>query len=242
MNTKIKFYCINISQGEIKKIIFEAITNEDIINDAIGWVDNNVDYHYNEFDLDFVIDWNVISCVETKTKVSNTKIVKTIDGHLFFEDSIDWIYYRIGKYSEQTRQIKKETRKIKKENKILHEKLKNVPPLAKKKDYPSVWIEPSGDVHEVGFANHEGFASDWLQENEPDIFEAKFGFTGEDKYEGKYCHEILEILGWVRILGWKDPPNFVLPNKITVKQKLVLRDYCLNNEVPYHAFPEILKS
>ena len=59
---------------------------------------------------------------------------------------------------------------------------------------------------------------------------------------GKCCHEILEILGWVRILGWKDPPSFVLPNKITVKQKQVLRDYCLNNEVPYNAFPEILKS
>lgn len=242
MNSKITFSCISITSNGISKIIFEAITDEDTIDDAIGWVDNNINKHYNDFELDFVLDWNVISCVETKSKIKNTEIINRIDGHLFFEDSIDWSYYRIGKAKEQTRQIKKETRKIVKETKALKEKLKNVPPLVPKKTYPSVWIEPSGELHEIGFAEHEEFASDWIQENKPEIFESKFGFTGREIYRGKYCHEILEDLGWIRILGWRDPPCFVLPTKITTKQKQVLRDYCLNNEVPYVAFPEILKS
>ena len=155
MNTKIKFYCINISQGEITKIIFETIV-DGILEDVSGWVDDNVSVHYDEFLLDMVLDWVVISSGETKSKPKETKIVNTINAHLFFEDSIDWSYYRIGRANEQTRQIKKETRKLKKETKELNKKLKNVPPLAKEKDYPSVWIEPSGDVHEVGFANHEG--------------------------------------------------------------------------------------
>jgi hypothetical protein len=242
MNTKITFSCTNINPHGITKIIFEAITDEDINDDAIGWVDDNISKHYDEFELDFVLDWNVISCVEVEDDVKETKIINTVDGKLIFEDSIDWSYYRIGKYNFEIKQIKKETKKIKAETKKLKEKTKNVPPLKSKKDYPSVWIEPSGEVHELGFAQHEEFASDWLQENEPQIFEAKFGFTGKDKYEGKYCYEILQVLGWVRILGWKDPPCFVIESRITVKQKTALRDYCLNNEVPYNAFPEILKS
>lgn len=58
----------------------------------------------------------------------------------------------------------------------------------------------------------------------------------------KYNYEILQDKGWARILGWTDPPTFVLPNKITPKIKLALKDYCLASDVAYKDFPEILKS
>lgn len=241
MNTKITFSCANVTSSGIRKIIFEAITDEDIIDDAIGWVDNNVDYHYNEFDLDFVLEWNVVSCVETEEDVKDSEIINTINGHLFFEDSIDWSYYRIGKAKFETSLIKKETRKIKKETKILNENTNRLQP-PRKKDYPSVWIDNIGETHYLNFAEHESFASDWLKENEPEIFELKYSFNRETKYALKYAYEILQDLGWIRILGWADPPNFVITNRVTPKQKQALKDYCLNNKVPYHAFPEILKS
>lgn len=49
-------------------------------------------------------------------------------------------------------------------------------------------------------------------------------------------------MGWIRILGWKDPPVFVLPTQINPKQKQSLREYCFSNNVNYQDYPEILKS
>jgi len=232
MNTKIKFYCINISNGGFSKIIFETIV-DGIIEDSTDWVDKNIDKHYSDFYLDIVLDWKVISTESTKKHKKETKIIDTVNGHLFFEDELDYLFYKLGKTVHEKNEIKSEIKKLKKEKKVL-------PP--KQKDYPSVWIEPSGEVHELAFAEHEKFASDWLDKNEPEIFEAKFGFTGKDKYDHKYCHEILEDLGWIRILGWVDPPRFVLPIRITPKQKESLRTYCINNNVSYNAWPENLKS
>lgn len=241
MNTKITFSCANVTSSGVTKLIFESITNEDIIDDAIGWVDNNVSRHCEQFDLYLVLEWDVVSSVETEEDVKDSEIINAIKGHLFFEDSIDWQYYRIGKANFETKQIKKETRKIAKETKILKEKLKNVPPLCPKKDYPSVWIDNIGETHYLNFAEHESFASDWLDKNEPEIFSSKFELGKKNKYNDKYSHEILQDLGWIRILGWTDPPNFVITNRVTPKQKQALKSYCLNYEVPYHAFPEILK-
>lgn len=235
MNTKIQFFCTHLSQGEFTKIIFETILSDQSIestSDAENWVDDNVSTHYDEFLLDVVLDWGVISFKETKTKPKETEIIKTVRGRLFFEDELDYFYYRIGKAKEETRQIKKETRKIKKETKEITEKIK-----AGRKEYPSVWIDLSGVIYEVGFANHNEFADDWFEQNEPEEFERI-----HTEYTGKYAYEHLQDKGWIRILGWNDPPNFVIPTRITPKQRTSLRDYCLNNEVPYAAFPEILKS
>lgn len=242
MNIKIVFSCISIDKGDFTKIVFETILPGNVVesqDDIENWIDNTISEHCNEFDLYNVLDWNLISFENTKDKFKETEIVKIIEGHLFFEDSIEYFYYQIGKLKYETKQIKKETRKLKKETADLSKKIEI---KIQKKDYPSVWIEPSGDSHEVGFANHEEFASDWLKENKPEIFELRYGFVQENKYQNKYSHEILQDLGWIRILGWTDPPNFVLPNKITVKQRQSLKNYCLNNEVPYSSFPEILKS
>jgi len=40
-------------------------------------------------------------------------------------------------------------------------------------------------------------------------------------------------MGWARILGWTDPPTFVLPNKIGPKLMKAIKDYCQSNGVKY---------
>jgi hypothetical protein len=58
MNTKILFYCTNISHDGFTKIVFETILPGDSIDsfsDAIDWVDNNISAHYDNFYLDYLI-------------------------------------------------------------------------------------------------------------------------------------------------------------------------------------------
>lgn len=250
MNTRILFYCTHVSHDGFSKIVFETILNGTLTTEeANEWVDENISTHYNNFYLEFVLDWFVVLCEEVDAEPKETEIIKTVNGMLIFEDTIDHLYYRIGKATEETRQIKKETRKIKKEteklkaqNEYQTKKLKGLVDgvnkiVNPKKDYPSVWIEPSGEVHEVGFANHNEFADDWFEENDPEEFNRI-----HEEYTGKYPYEHLQDKGWIRILGWTDPPSFVITARITPKQKTALRDYCMGNDVPYEAFPEILKS
>ena len=58
------------------------------------------------------------------------------------------------------------------------------------------------------------------------------------KIGSKYPYEELESRGWCRILGWTDPPSFVIPKKINPKLKTAIKDYCHNNGVNY---PEEIK-
>lgn len=229
MNTKILFYCTNVSHDGFTKIVFETILSGDSIHsisDANDWVDDNISKHYDDFDLEFVLDWFVLLFEHTDAEPKETEIIKTVTGKLIFEDETDYFYYELGKIVHEKNEIKREIKKLKKEVKDNKEKTN------KKKTYPSVWIEPSGEVHEVGFAGHNQFASEWLKENEPDIYE-------NSSY---YFYEDLQNLGWIRILGWNDPPNFVIIGRVTPKQRNALKSYCLSNDVPYHAFPEVLKS
>jgi hypothetical protein len=88
----------------------------------------------------------------------------------------------------------------------------------------------------VGFACHSEFATEWLEEN-----------LGKEEYRklqlnhSKYPYEHLHDRGWSRILGWTDPPSFVLC-KITPSVKISLREYCIHNSVKYEHWPNELKS
>lgn len=115
---------------------------------------------------------------------------------------------------------------------------KRVKPVVEEpvKDYGegNWWIETNGTYHEVGWCGHNEFAREYLEK-----------LYSDEEYEelkGFYAYEKLENLGWVRILGWKTPTCFVLPPKITVKQKQTLKEYCLKYKVSYSDYPEILKS
>jgi len=124
--------------------------------------------------------------------------------------------------------IKSETKKIVAETKIIKRLKKKE---KEKKEYTSCWIEPDGTVHELAFAQHNEFASVWLQE--------RIGLSAM-VHDSRYAYEQLqEDFGWLRILGWSDPPSFVFPLKFTPKQKIAVRDYCMRERIDV---PERLKS
>jgi hypothetical protein len=232
MNTRILFYCINLEHGDFTKIVFETVISDSDIDstiDAVNWVDDNISVHYDQFELDCVVDWIVLSYESTDDLPKETEVVKTISGKLVFEDDINSHYIKLGKLTSEINKLKTETEAIKKEK-----AQKEKPRL--RKEYPSVWMDSSGEVYEVGFANHNEFAAEWLEENDIEAYRRVL------HAHSRYYYEELQDLGWIRILGWSDPPSFVIQKRVTVKQKQSLRDYCLNNEVPYTAFPEILKS
>ena len=73
-------------------------------------------------------------------------------------------------------------------------------------------------MHEVRFAGHNEFAFQYLINT--------YGVDFLDKHDREYPHSILTDLGWVRILGWTDPPRFIFPVKLTPKQIRVVKEYC----------------
>jgi hypothetical protein len=234
MNTKLLFYCINIDHTGFTKIVFEAVLPSGCIedrNDAVTWVDDNISEHYDKFYLDYVYDWVVLLYEPTNDELKETEIVDTVEGKLIFKGESDFHYYELGKLTSETNKLKDEIKELKKDSvkpkKPKKENLNN-------RQYPSVWIEPDGTVYEVGFANHNEFACDWFQANEPEEFHRI-----HTEYTGKYPYEHLQDKGWIRILGWNDPPNFVITCRVTPKQRIALKDYCLGNDVPYAGFPEL---
>lgn len=235
MNTKIIFSCIEVNHNGFTKIVFETILSGNSIHsisDANDWVDDNISKHYYDFELEYVLDWFVLLFEHTDNETKETEIIKTVNGKLIFEDDDDYHYYELGKVVHEKNEVKHEIKKIKKEIKDK----KNNQSTKKKKEYPSVWIQPTGEVHEVGFACHNDFASDWLEQHDKKTYEKVLNGLSS------YYYEALQDLGWIRILGWSEPPIFVITGRVTPKQRITLKDYCLKNNVPYDAFPEILKS
>lgn len=227
MNTEIVFYCTHAEYGEFKKTIFSTIHPKEFtsLSEVNDWLDNNISFFCNEFYLDLVFEWVIVHYKQTEDKVKYTDIVESFSGRLVFDDDLN---YQLMKIKSQNYDILKETEKLKKELK----ELKEEKPKPKKKDYPSVWIDPSGQSYVVGFACHNDFAMHYLD-----------SIQEKDTYylSNKYAYKILQERGWIRILGWYDPPQFVII-KVTPKQKVTLREYCIKNEVKYQDYPDILKS
>lgn len=226
MNTKINFYCTCINDLNFEKHIFQVIT-EGVLDyrDSKDWLNEMIPIICEEFDLILVFDWIIINCEENETNTTDVQLVNIIPGKLIFEDDLD----------QQTLILKAENYELLKAiNKFKEPIAKEVPT---KKDYESVWISIDGKTYIVGFAHHEEWATEYLSKHYPEFFD-DYGI----KNTREYSYEILQDLGWIRILGWKDPPVFVIPDMITPKQKTSLREYCIKNSLLYADFPEILKS
>lgn len=247
-NTKITFYWTHKQQGDFEKIIFETIvegTPFNNIQDVNDWDNDNTNYIFNKFGLELVFDHVIMDYKETDEDVKDVEIVKSIIGKLSFKekkeklqkntilvdkDELNKLLNNIKELKEkltvselqsldlQIEKIVLETDLIKKEI----EDLKKSKTKPEKKSYPSCWIDSTGTVYTVGFACHNEFAHEWLEENITDY-----------KMSSKYPYEELEELGWCRILGWSDPPGFVIPKKIGPKLKTAIKDYCHNNGVNY---------
>ncbi len=106
----------------------------------------------------------------------------------------------------------------------------------KKKEYQSVWINPYGKTYKIGFAEHNNFACHWLRENN------KEAYRHVTNSFNRYYYEYLQDHGWTQILGWTNPPTFVIPSRISPNVKNSIREYCISQKVSYEFFPEILKS
>jgi len=57
-------------------------------------------------------------------------------------------------------------------------------------------------------------------------------------WDDEHTSEIIDKYAFELVF---DPPSFVLPGRITPKQKVALKEYCLMQKMPYSAMPEILK-
>ena len=269
MNTKITFYYTDTKQGQFGKTVFETIiegTPFEDINDAIEWEENIVQEVWDTFDFQLIFDRIVLGYEETESPIKEVEIIKHEIGTLTFgktkiekkstptTKSIEEIKKEIQElkketieinidtqksieerkiFEEKTKSIEKAIEKIKEETKKIEEETKNfkIKKTKIKKDHASVWIEPDGTVHELSFAQHNEFASEWLQE--------RIGLS-KMVHDSRYPYEQLqEDFGWLRVLGWSNPPQFVFPNKLTPKQKQAVRDYCANERI---GLPERLKN
>jgi hypothetical protein len=264
MNTKLTFYCTHCQYGRFEKVIFETVlsgTPFQDIDDTRNWIDDRINELYYQFGFDLVFDWVAMNYVKTNEPESEVKIIKTTEGRLSFEDDfvnsiidnknkvdvnsdvddnseigdlnhkIKLLELELEKLKEEKEliEINNKIDKLKKENAELEEKIKK---KKEKKDYTSAWIDPSGKKYVVAFSGHDEFAFEWLKSNDPKTLKEK---------SHKYNYELLQDKGWIRILGWTDTPTFVI-EKVTPKQKITLRQYCISENVHHKDWPEILKS
>lgn len=252
MNTKIAFYLTGFSGRDIIKNVYECITDNDIYDtsDAQDFIDTQLTKILDDSNISICFDCVILYVKKTTIKKPSISLIKTVYGVLSFpvrrkqrnvkskannniipdeQDSIDYLQKQIDALTAlklESKTIELETVKIKLEiAKIQNENLTKE--LNKSKDYRSCYIKPNGEIIYVGFAQHESWASEYLQEREGDDW--------MDFKDGNYSYVILENEGWVRILGWTDPPTFSLPEHITPKQKRSIKEYCQTEgcDLPY---------
>lgn len=215
-NTDFTFYWTGLSDDrDFVKVIFRVVLEGEPFEDnfdARDWMSDNSDEIFDIGYFTMAFDHVVISFHATDKEPSDIKVVKTIKGRLVFDDDDETETF-LNAYDD-SKDIPLEPIEKTKEKK------------KERKEYPSIWLDPYGKRYNVGFAQHNEFAADWLRENDRDAWK-----KADDSF-GKYYYEILEEKGWVRILGWTDPPTFSLPSKIGPKLKKAIKDYCINYGVP----------
>ena len=89
------------------------------------------------------------------------------------------------------------------------------------------WLDPYGKYYPVGgFAQHSAWASDYLRDQK---------IKDEDEIGGRYPYEILEDLGWLRVMDWGAATGirFGYCKEPTHDQKETLQLFCALHKVPY---------
>lgn len=250
MNTKITFYWTGIRDHEFEKVIFEAVVPCDVVSDkrdAENWLGAETNYIFNHFDFELVFEHVILRVSKTTSDIQDVKEIDSIPGTLTFRrkakkiSEVDRLKKTIKDSSKRSEKLQIKIDKLKRETAAINdeiEKIKKAAATPVKREYQSCWIDPFGERYDLPFAEHNRFASDWLDENMSEEWVEEHLHSRFSTY----AYEILQDLGWIRILGWNDPPCFVIPNKISVIQKSTLKDYCMGQNVDYSAWPEILKS
>ena len=201
-NTRISFYLTTLTYNRFEKVVYSGVINGTELTDiheAKDWLAGYVDAHWFEIDVDLIFEQVVLYIKQTDSPEQEFTVIHRIPGELTFD-------------LPQPVIKKRKPRSVKTKDKV-EEKPKT------KKDYPSCWIEPNGTEHIVDFANHNSWAWHYLLKEDPD-YKPK---------SHRYAYTDLEDRGWIRVLGWTDPPTFSLPRKVTPKQRKAVMDYCQSN-------------
>lgn len=240
MNTDVKFNCTEVGYGEIIRRDFHTILPSNISPDyhsVNDWLNSKIEIIYNDFNLELVLDWNISDYGYTQEDIKNIELVKSCPGKIIFEDDLN---QRLLKLKAENYDIVKDLAHKKRIDfatlRLLNENKEETIP---KRDYNSCWISPLGEITYLAFAEHNNWARHYLEKSNPELFD-EYGRCFKNPWKDAYV--VLEDMGWLRILGWNDPPCFVIPDNITPKQKQALREYCISEKVLYKDFPEILKS
>lgn len=235
MNTKIVFYITGIINRQFIKNVYEVI----VINEFSDWVDDNISSIFNEEGFEFILDTVLLLQKSTNKECQSLTLIKSIPGELTFkqkrpktiklkqitqsinldndkspEEILNKLNHELDLLTlqKETLDIKKETLKVQLD--LLRDRI-NKETYKLKKDYDSCWIQPNGKVIKLGFAQHNEWAHDYLDERD-----------GRGWFKHRSAYEVLQDEGWVRVLGWTDPPTWCIPMHITPKQRVAIREYC----------------
>ena len=223
MNTKIIFCIEEVRHEGFEKAVFEIIIPTiDFQNksDACNWLENEgiIKTLQDSSYASSFMDYYVLKFEESNEECHSEKEIDRVKGKIVYEKDDFFILNPFIYEQKKKEELKREERKIE-ESKRKYYKL---PEKKTKKEYPSLWMEPNGTSHIVGFAQHNEWAHDYYDKLNP-------GEIYLPKRHGGYAYEDLVEEGWVRILGWTDPPTWDLPKKLTPKQKRAIKEYCQNN-------------
>ena len=268
LNTKLTFYWTVLQDREFKKLVFQTVLPGkpfDSIYDVQEWEEERTPEFFDGYNFEIVFDHVILQYSPTDDDVQDVHIIDEIPGTLTFRSktkkvrkkkddsnlkvtikslekqieeirSCDVIKYDLIESEYLSLELEKLNLEI--ENLQLKQQIIDASKeeevetkIPKLRQYQSIWMDRSGVVYNVGFACHEEFAQDILDKRDEKL----------DRSEHYYAYEVLQDEGWIRVLGWCDPPVFVLPDRITPSQKTALREYCQSQNVTFTAMPEILK-
>lgn len=262
MNTRVLFYWTSAANDGFYKTVFHTVlpgTPFESLDDVNEWEEQETDRIYREFDFHLVFDHVVLGYEETSKEPFDVEVLESTRGHLVFgptvtstreqdyrekvqddrekdldERELQLLKNETAVLKKEGEVIRKETAVLEKEGEVLRKELDVLKPK-EKREYESCWVSPVGKVYQVGFAQHNEWAAEYLQENLPDEY------TKSLNSFNKYFYESLQDLGWCRVLGWTDPPTFVFAQNPTRAVKEALKEYCYRNKVDYSGWPEELK-
>lgn len=239
MNTKIVFYITGIIDRQFIKNVYEVIVTSESIDESSDWVDDNISSIMDEEGFSFILDTVLLLQKSTNKECQSLTLIKSIPGELSFKQkrpkttklkqiiqsinlgenkSPEEILNKLNQELEiltlqkETLYIQKET--IKYQLSLLKKRIEETTTKLKK-EYDSCWIQPNGTVIKLGFAQHNEWAHDYLDERD-----------GRDWFKHRSAYEVLQDEGWVRVLGWTDPPTWCIPDRITPKQRVAIKEYC----------------
>lgn len=219
MNYEIKFYIIGMGYGAFERLNYSVVLSKDSFDDkpteheALYYLEsyNIISDLQNTLDYSSYWDFDVTRVINTTQKPTQPVLLSSENGKLIFSDDLKRIKDTVAK---ETREL------IAKEAK--REEAKKEEVKVERKVYPSIWMEPNGTIHQVGFAQHNEWAHEYFEKRD-----------GIDHYQpkrwGGYAYEDLQDEGWIRVLGWTDPPTWSFPKTITSLQRRAIKGYCQDN-------------